>query len=143
MINWIINRQLPRRADPEPTDQALMALCKRRVSLMRARAHQHYRNLPDNFVTPEELFERVKYDNYNCYLIGSPMCLQTGRFDSLTFDHIFPISIAMMKDDCWSIDNMQPMAHCMNQVKGNEANKEAKRWLVNFKLYYYSSKFKA
>lgn len=110
---------------------------------MRARAHQHYRNLPDNFVTPEELFERVKYDNYNCYLIGSPMCLQTGRFDSLTFDHIFPISIAMMKDDCWSIDNMQPMAHCMNQVKGNEANKEAKRWLVNFKLYYYSSKFKA
>ncbi|GAN10263.1 hypothetical protein MAM1_0336d09801 [Mucor ambiguus] len=143
MINWIITGKTLDVEIAEPEDNKLMQLCQKRISLMRSRARAHYSKLPANFVTAEELFNDVKHDNYNCYLVGSRMRLQSGFYNSLTFDHIFPISIAMMKSNCWSIENFQPMSFCMNQVKGNEANKEAKRWLINFKTHYYSSNFKA
>ncbi|KAL0141610.1 hypothetical protein V8B55DRAFT_1490625 [Mucor lusitanicus] len=144
MIDWIITGKTSDPIiSPKDMDRNLMDLCRRRVSSMKVRAHEHYSRLPENFVTAQELYDSVKDDNYNCYLVGSPMKLQFESYNSLTFDHIFPISVAMMKPNCWSIENFQPMSYCMNQVKGNEANKEAKRWLINFKKHYYSSDFKA
>ncbi|EPB83610.1 hypothetical protein HMPREF1544_09653 [Mucor circinelloides 1006PhL] len=142
MIHWIITGKT---LDPMPCSQndgTLMNLCRRRLTAMKIRACKHYSELPSNFVTAEQLFEDVKRDNYNCYLIGSPMRLESGYFNSLTFDHVFPISIAMMMPNCWSVENFQPMSYCMNQVKGNEANTEAKRWLINFKTHYYKADFK-
>ncbi|KAK4518857.1 uncharacterized protein ATC70_009081 [Mucor velutinosus] len=143
MINWIVTGKTLHTKIPKHNDSLLMDVCRKRIAMMKTRARIHYSKLPDNFVTAEELFDDVKHDDYNCYLVGSPMRLEHGYFNSLTFDHIFPISIAMMKTNCWSIENFQPMSFCMNQVKGNEANKEAKRWLINFKAHYFSSNFKA
>ncbi|KAL7313516.1 hypothetical protein PS15m_007253 [Mucor circinelloides] len=142
MIHWIINGKT---LDPMPclqNDRILMNLCRKRLTAMKIRARKHYSELPSNFVTAEQLFEDVQRDNYNCYLIGSPMRLENGHFNSLTFDHVFPISIAMMMPTCWSVENFQPMSYCMNQVKGNEANTEAKRWLINFKTHYFKADFK-
>ncbi|KAL9551641.1 hypothetical protein MBANPS3_004155 [Mucor bainieri] len=142
LIEWLVAGKDVHPGESR-SDDSLMNVCRRRVRSMKDRAHEHYSTLPENFVTPEELFEKVKFDNFNCFLAGAPMCLEYGFFNSITFDHISPISTAMMMPRCWSIKNLQPMSHCLNLVKGNESDKEVKRWLRNFKAHYHSPNFQA
>lgn len=136
MILWIVTGLPPTKLPKKPSNANLLSMCVKRVRQMKKRARIHFHEVPKNFVTPEELFRDVLDDGFNCCIVGSPMVFESGKFNSISFDHLLPISLSMDKLDCWSIDNLQPMASCINTVKGNESNKETLRWFRTFFDYY-------
>lgn len=137
LITWIVRGKIDQRIlKAKPHDSFLYNICQNRITQMLKRAATHFRQPPDNFVTAKELRDTVLSGNYHCCLVGSPMVLEHSKYNSLTFDHVFPISTSIDRPDCWSINNLQPMSFCMNRVKGNESNKEVRRWLLNFIRHY-------
>ncbi|CEP08585.1 hypothetical protein [Parasitella parasitica] len=136
LIHWLVTGKASRREPPQPSDDALRNVCKSRVQVMQRRARTHFSRLPANFVTAEQLFDSVVSRDMRCDMAGSPLTLSYPKFNSLTFDHRKPISLSMDQPDCWSIDNLVPMSHCMNVVKGNETDKELSRYFLNFIRHY-------
>jgi hypothetical protein len=80
--------------------------------------------------TSLELFELMRKSKGVCAVSGirGSWTKSSNNPFFLTFDHINPISLG----GHFSIDNVQILSHCLNQVKGNESNLELIRWLWCF-----------
>jgi hypothetical protein len=121
--------------DEERYQRSLRAyrLMRTRIKKQRTEAKLKESHLQE-LATSLELFELMGKSNALCAVSGV-----RGNWTHhsnkrpphpffLTFDHINPIS----RGGPWDILNIQVLAHCLNQVKGNECNSELIRWLGCF-----------
>ena len=61
---------------------------------------------------------------------GHRLFLKDGsRFNGLTFDHITPVATIKNDPNAFSIDNIQLMSRCLNNVKGHFDDYELTLWL--------------
>lgn len=116
MIRWLVDRVPHTQLQKKSSKAKLLMVCTKRVKYMNKRAREHSRALPQNFVTPQGLFDDIIDDNFNCCIPSNPVVLEFGKFNSITFDYLLPISLSMDRSDCWSIDNIQPTVSCLNTV---------------------------
>lgn len=85
----------------------------------------------------DELVEIMKLANGKCAVTGIIGVWKTDGDPALwpllmTIDHRIPVS----RGGSWKIQNLQVMPLCINQVKGNNDDKELSRW---FTPYSYNS----
>jgi hypothetical protein len=107
---------------------------RKTVKKMKKRAKDLSNVAPGNLnvVTGKELMNLIVNNGSNDVILGYRLFLKDGsRFYGHSFDHVVPVATIKADRNAFSINNIQLMSQCLNDVKGCYNNYELIFWLNN------------